>query len=119
MRKITQLEMRVENLEKELIHSKNVFEHLSKQIGRVEGLIYGLKKRVDEQEKFLKEIVCPFITEKLAEDLGDHLKGLGDILADLSAEGPKKTAKNVKKTTSRDEKSVGKKTTKKTKKENK
>lgn len=112
MIKITQLEMRVENLEKELIHSKNVFEHLSKQIGRVEGLIYGLKKRVDEQEKFLKEIVCPFIADKLANDLCDLLKGICDRLADLSTEEPKKTAKNVKKTTSRDEKSVGKKTIK-------
>lgn len=115
MRKITQLEMRVENLEKELIHSKNVFEHLSKQIGRVEGLIYGLKRRVDEQEKFLKETVCPFIGEKLAEDLGDHLKGLGDIIADLRTEEPKKS---VKKDTEKTAKNVEKKTSK-AKKENK
>ena len=116
MRKITQLEMRVENLEKELIHSKNVFEHLSKQIGRVEGLIYGLKKRVDEQEKFLKETVYPFIAEKCVEDLDYHLKGLGDVIADLFTEEPKK---RVKKDTEKTAKNMEKKTTKKTKKENK
>lgn len=55
------------------------------------------EKMLKEQEVFLKETVCPFIADKLAEDLGDHLKGLGDMLADLFTEEPKK-AKVEKKT---------------------
>lgn len=111
MRKIKELEERIRILE-------NRFQWHDNGITELKDVIGKLTIKVDEQEKFLKEIVCPFIAEKLAEDLSDHFKGLGDVLADLFTEEPKKTAKNVKKTTSRDEKSVGKKTNK-AKKENK
>lgn len=111
MRKIKELEERIRMLE-------NRFQLYDKEITELKDVVGKLTTKVDEQEKFLKETVCPFIAEKLAKDLGDHLKGLGDVLADLIAEEPKKTSKSVKKDTEKIAKNVGKKTNK-AKKENK
>lgn len=129
MRKIKKLEEKIDELEISVGILETALEH---RYTLLNTIVKGLNKKSDEfiekvnkqekmlqeQDEFLKENVCPFIAEKLAEDLSDHLKGLGDVLADLLTEEPKKTAKSVKKGTENTEKNVGKKTNK-AKKENK
>ena len=108
MRKIKELEERIDNLERlvrcnEKIRTDNDNFLLEK--------IDNIKAKQKEQEEFLKNTVAPFIANSLKEELDKGLTTVIDALADLFAEEPKK--KENKKTDT-------KKTSKtKTKKESK
>lgn len=108
MRKIKELEERIDKLERlekcnEKIRTDNDNFLLEK--------IDNINAKQKEQEEFLKNTVAPFIADALIEELGKGMTGIADALTDLFAEKPKK--KENKKTDT-------KKTSKtKTKKESK
>ena len=108
MRKIKELEERIDKLER--LERCNM-EIKMKNDDLFEEELDNIKAKQKEQEEFLKNTVAPFIADALIEELGKGMTGIADALADLFAEEPKK--KENKKTDT-------KKTSKiKTKKESK
>ena len=99
MRKIKELEERIAKLESQL------FDMTSKYF-LIANDIIQLKKKLDEQEEFLKKTVVPFIANSLKEELDKSLTELTDALAELFKVEPNK-------------KEVAKTKTTKTKKESK
>ena len=115
MRKIKELETRIESLETTIVEIKQ--KELHNQETRrnrhiaVLDRITGIEAKQKEQEEFLTNTVAPFIANSLKEELDKGLTTVIDALADLFDEEPKK--KENKKT-------YTKKTSKtKTKKESK
>lgn len=108
MRKIKELEGRVDKLER--------LERCNMEIRTNNNNLFGkeldnIKAKQKEQEEFLKNTVAPFIANSLAKELDKGLTTVVDALTALFAEKPKK--KQNKKTDT-------KKTSKtKTKKESK
>ena len=87
MRKIKELEERIDNLERlvrgnDKIRKDNDNFLLEK--------IDNIKAKQKEQEEFLKNTVAPFIANSLKEELDKGLTTVIDALADLFAEEPKK-----------------------------
>lgn len=108
MRKIKELEERIDNLER--LARCNDKIRISNDNFLLEK-IDNIKAKQKEQEEFLKNTVAPFIADALIEELEKGMPGIADALADLFDEEPKK--KENKKTDT-------KKTSKtKTKKESK
>lgn len=108
MRKIKELEERIDKLER--LERCNM-EIKMKNDYLFEEELDNIKAKQKEQEEFLKNTVAPFIANFLAKELDKGLTTVIDALTDLFAEEPKK--KENKKTDT-------KKTSKtKTKKENK
>ena len=108
MRKIKELEERIDNLER-LSRCNDKIKMSNDNL--LLQQINNIKAKQKEQEEFLKNNVAPFISNSLAKELDKGLTAVIDALADLFAEEPKK--KENKKTDT-------KKTSKtKTKKESK
>ena len=108
MRKIKELEARIDRLERTRNCDNEVCANRY-ELNR--KWLMDIETKQKEQEKFLKNTVAPFIADALIEELGKGMTGIADALADLFAEEPKK--KENKKTDT-------KKTSKtKTKKESK
>ena len=115
MRKIKELEERIDNLERlarcnDKIRISND-NFLLEKIDNIKARQNEIESKQKEQEEFLKNTVAPFIANSLKEELDKGLTTVIDALADLFDEEPKK--KENKKTDT-------KKTSKtKTKKESK
>lgn len=110
MRKIKELEARIDRLERTRNYDYEVCANRY-ELNRKRLMDIELKQK--EQEEFLKNTVVPFIADALIEKLGNGMTGIADALADLFAEEPnKKTRKEPKD----DKKKVGRP---KQKKENK
>ena len=108
MRKIKELEARIDKLER--LERCNM-EIKMKNDDLFSEELDNIKAKQKEQEEFLKNTVAPFIANSLAKELDKGLTTVIDALTDLFAEKPKK--KENKKTDT-------KKTSKtKTKKESK
>ena len=94
MRKIKELEKRIEELENarrfDISTNNNKYELIREWLNRIET-------KQKEQEDFLKNTVAPFIANSLKEELDKGLIGLADALADLFAEEPKKKTKKESK----------------------
>lgn len=94
MRKIKELEKRIEELERLKCHDKEYYEHVTDDICEC---LTKVEIKQKEQEEFLKKTVAPFIADALLEEFGDGLAGiataLNDALVDLFAETPKKRTK--------------------------
>lgn len=87
MRKIKELEERIDKLER--------LERCNMEIKMKNDDLFGeeldnIKAKQKEQEEFLKNTVAPFIADALIEELGKGMTGIADALADLFAEEPKK-----------------------------
>lgn len=108
MRKIKELETRIDKLERTRNCDNEVCANRY-ELNR--KWLMDIESKQKEQEEFLKNTVAPFIANFLAKELDKGLTTVIDALADLFAEEPKK--KENKKTDT-------KKTSKtKTKKESK
>lgn len=108
MRKIKELEARIDRLERTRNCDNEVYENRC-ELNR--KWLMDIEAKQKEQEEFLKNTVAPFIANSLAKELDKGLTAVVDALTDLFAEKPKK--KENKKTDT-------KKTSKmKTKKESK
>lgn len=94
MRKIKELEKRIESLETTIVEIKQ--KELHNQETRrnrhiaVLDRITGIEAKQKEQEEFLKNTVAPFIANFLAKELDKGLTTVIDALTDLFAEEPKK-----------------------------
>ena len=110
MRKIKELEARIDRLERlEICDSKmndNRYDIIIKQLLQLSAI----ESKQKEQEEFLKNTVAPFIANAIAKELGGNLTGLIDALADLFAEEPKK---KMPKKSKDEKKKVGRLTQKK------
>ena len=108
MRKIKELEARIDRLER----TRNCDNEVcANRYDLNRKWLMDIETKQKEQEEFLKNTVAPFIADALIEELEKGMPGIADALADLFDEEPKK--KENKKTDT-------KKTSKtKTKKESK
>lgn len=93
MRKIKELEARIDRLERTRNYDN---EACADRYERNREWLMDIEEKQKEQEKFLKNTVAPFIADALIEELGKGMAGIADALADSFAEEPKKTKKRAK-----------------------
>ena len=87
MRKIKELEARIDKLER--LERCNM-EIKMKNDDLFSEELDNIKAKQKEQEEFLKNTVAPFIANSLAKELDKGLTTVIDALTDLFAEKPKK-----------------------------
>ena len=110
MRKIKELETRIDRLERTRNCDNEVCANRY-ELNR--KWIMDIETKQKEQEEFLKNTVVPFIADALIEKLGKGMTVVADALADLFAEKPKEKPRKEPKV---EKKNVGRP---KQKKENK